>query len=224
MLRPLRMGLAAAALAAAFLGSGCSDSPGPGTSIPALLLAPAEAPTADSPGGALRVVEWCWNHLDVELYRTVFTDDYRFVFSALDPAGNAYRTDPWTREDEIQALAGLAASGPLEVAVNLDRNFRIADDPRPGHLPTWHRLIRTSVTVHLVTADQRVFDVTGYANFFLVRGDSAMIPLDLTQKGVQPDPTRWYVERWEDETSGADGMHTTPAVRKTWGSIKLLYR
>ena len=222
MLRVLRLG-SAALLVAAVLASGCSDSSGPGTNHPSLLLGPRpNAPAADSPAGVLRVVEWCWNHLDVERYRTVFTEDFRFVFGALDPAGNTWRDTPWTRENEIQALAGLAASKPLEVAVTFDRNFRIGDDPRPGKAAPWHGFIRTSVTVHVVTADQNVFDVSGYASFFVVRGDSAMIPLELAEKGVRPDSTCWYVERWEDDTFGGDGLHTTPAMKKSWGSIKAL--
>ena len=81
------------------------------------------------------------------------------------------------------------------------------------------------------------FQVTGAAGFFLVRGDSALIPPELIAKGVGPDPGRWYVERWEDETGGSDGatarvaderrpssLQALPARNTTWCSIIALYR
>ena len=50
--------------------------------------------------------------------------------------------------------------------------------------------------------------ISGYVNFFLVRGDSAGVPADVS---APHDSTRWYVERWEDDTFldyGAQAMPT----------------
>src|SRR5262249_44358267 len=111
MFRPLRSGLAALVLAAALFGSGCTDSSGPRT-IPWGIFAPKLAPpVADSPSGAARLVGWCWSRLDTTTYRSLFTDDYRFVFGDLDPNGNAYRVTPWTRTDELISFHNLAAGG-----------------------------------------------------------------------------------------------------------------
>jgi len=67
-------------------------------------------------------------------------------------------------------------------------------------------------------------DVSGFANFFLVRGDSASIPDDLRQRGFFPDSTHWYVELWEDDTFSGDGARAMPAKKFTWGSLKAFYR
>ena len=60
----------------------------------------------------------------------------------------------------------------------------------------------------------------------MVRGDSAAIPAEL---GFGPDSTRWYIERWEDETlsSGSRTLPVAapqPARNTTWGMILTLYR
>ena len=223
MHRPFRSGLAALALAAASLGSGCSDSSGPRT-IPWNVLAPrpASGPVADSPQNAARLVEWCWTRLDTTSYRTLFTSDFQFVFGALDPYGNAYRDTSWTRSDELisfhHLVAGGNASQPQATTSScvLDR-FWATDDPRPGKAGGWHKLIRTSVTLYVLTeAGEQT--VSGYANFFLVRGDSAAVP------GAR-DSTRWYVDRWEDDTYPyLSGTHAMPVEKATWGSTKALYR
>jgi len=57
--------------------------------------------------------------------------------------------------------------------------------------------------------------------FHLVRGDSALLPQELLDRGARRDSTRWYVERWDDETVGPAA--TLPARNLTWGRLKLLY-
>jgi len=64
----------------------------------------------------------------------------------------------------------------------------------------------------------------GFANFFMVRGDSALIPADLAARGFRPDSTRWYIERWEDDTFQEVGARAMPTSTATWGTIKVLYR
>jgi len=216
----------------------CSRSSDTGWS---LLLAPRSqaAPTPDSPQSLLRLFEWCYNSRNVERYRELFTEDFRFVFSSLDPAGSGYRDYPWAREDEITYFSALINGGgpdrPPATSLNLhlDRNLIVLDDPRPGKGGRWHKKVRTSVTL----------SITGFASFFAVRGDSASIPSDLIARGFQPDSTRWYIERWEDETSGlgsayratsttrAGGAGThrgqvagaQPSKSTTWGTLKVLY-
>jgi hypothetical protein len=181
-------------------------------------------PTADSPSDAARLLQWCWTRLDTTSYRTLFTADYQFVFAALDPSGNAYRSTPWTREDERISFHHLVAGGDANqpratyASCLLDRNFRVTDDPRPGKTSPWHRLIRTSATV-LVVTEAGEQSISGYVNFFLVRGDSAAV----TGPGVR-DSTRWYVERWEDDTFLDYGAQAMPTKKATWDWLKVLYR
>ena len=239
-----RSGIALLAVAAALaMGiAACSKSSDSGW---ALLLAPrhqaAPAPAPDSPQSLLRLFEWCYDNRSIERYREPFTEDFGFVFSSLDPAGNAYRGSPWTREDELTYFSNLIQSA-TSITLVLDRNLIVLDDPRPGKGGRWHKKVRTSVTLSILAGGGQT-TVTGFATFFAVRGDSASIPSDLIARGFQPDSTRWYIERWEDETSGlgsayratsttrAGGAGThrgqvagaQPSKSTTWGTLKVLY-
>ena len=199
------------------------------------------APIPNSPEGALRLLEWCYDQRAIAEYRELFSDDYRFVFGALDPYGNAYRSTPWTRNDEVESTTHLFQGGDANqpaassITIILDRNFRVSNDPRYDvSLARWHKLIRTSVTLH-VTTEAGQQSASGYGNFFLVRGDSALIPLELSQRGFKPDSNRWYIQRHEDDTfsdqggGGAAAARLRPAtaldlVQRTWGYLKALYR
>ena len=244
--RPIRLGrgLGAVALLLTLAGAGCSSGR---FRLPTIPIA-SVAPEASSPGGALRLLEWCWNRLDLPRCRQLFTDDYRFLFSLLDPFGNAYRDNPWTREDELISATHLFQGGHAteppasSITLTLDRNFRISNDPRPGKAGKWHKSIRTSVALQIVDPDKETV-VTGFANFFLVRGDSAAIPRELLDKGFGPDSTRWYIERWEDDTATNAPGGTSPAradgapspasqappsfserLQVSWGGLKAIYR
>ena len=86
-----------------------------------------------------------------------------------------------------------------QVTLVFDTNLYPMPDSRPGKQnTTWHREIRTSVDLTLDFGSQ-VQRVTGYARFYVVRGDSAALPSYLGDRVVR-DSTRWYIERWEDET------------------------
>jgi hypothetical protein len=179
------------------------------------------APAADSPENALRLLQWCYANRNTAYHRTLFTADYQFVFGTLDPDGNAYRTTPWTREDELayfdHLVNGDATRPPAtSLTLLLDRNFRVIEDPR--HPGPEHRLIRTSVTLTVVAGDSH-YEAQGYANFFLTRGDAAQVPLEL---GDGPD--LWYIERWEDDTLPPEGARAMPVRKFTFGSLKVLYR
>ncbi len=216
-----------ACLAAAWAASaGCSSSPWTNLAFNPLLPIESAAPAAHSPEGALRLLEWSYNRRDVAHHRTLFSDDFRFIFGVLDPAGFAFRDTSWTRDDELDYFehlvsgdSALAAATSLSLA--FDRNFRLTADPyRPGAA---HVLIRTSVALHVVARGRPNYDIEGYANFFLVRGDSASIPTDLLAQGIGHDPNRWFIDRWEDDTFDA-GAHALPATQLTWGSLKAAYR
>lgn len=195
-------------------------------------------PVPGSPGGVLRLFEWAYTNRAISEYREIFTDDYRFVFSQLDPAGNAYRTEPFTREDELASATrlfqGSSEQAPaVSIQLNLDRNFQVRSDRFYPESGRWRKSIRTSVQLSILDASQVRTDVTGFATFFLVRGDSAVIPDELRQKGFGPDSTRWYIRRWEDETvqfgspaparlGRSGGATPAPlAITDTWGGLKL---
>jgi hypothetical protein len=85
-----------------------------------------------------------------------------------------------------------------------------------------------------------VTSVTGSALFYVVRGDSALIPSEFGTR-FRGDSTRWWIERWEDETAGASSPASAQPVGRaarhparpnsgflppgpaTWGQVKTAY-
>ncbi|HEV2106577.1 MAG TPA: hypothetical protein VGU27_12690 [Candidatus Eisenbacteria bacterium] len=205
-------------------------------------------PAPNTPSNCIRLFEWCWQNRSEHEYRTVFTDDYRFLFAQGDSAGNTYRQQPWRREDEM-AMATNMFTGSIgrtparSITLSLDRTLVTFPDPRPGMNPIWHKTIRTSVSLQVQTGDEQSYEVTGFASFFLVRGDSAAIPNELTQQGFVRDSTRWWIEEWDDETvtigpggTGSARPAGGPAavrpagaadlapIPMSWGRVKAIWR
>ena len=100
-----------------------------------------------------------------------------------------------------------------------------------------HKSIHASVTL-TITDPNKVTLVSGFATFYLTRGDVAAIPDELKDRGFGPDSTRWYIERWEDDTANPQTggralaapvapARATPALdefHRTWGGVKVTYR
>ena len=191
---------------AALGGSGCLDTRN-GLDLNRLLEPPTREfapPIPSSPAGALRVLQWSYNHRAIEPCRELPTDDFRFVGNPTDSAGGEYRGTIWTREDFLIRTAQLFAAA-TSVRLTLDKNFFVYPDPTAMPWdPTgrWHKNIRTH-TLLRVEAAGSVTEISGAASFYLVRGDAALIPEDLKLRGFGADSTRWYIRRWDDETVGS---------------------
>lgn len=192
------------------------------------------APTPNSPSAVVRLFEWAWSRRDTTAIRDAFTGDFVFVFAALDTAGNRYRSRPWTCEDEHLVSSRIFARGSrteppaTRCELTFDPTLIVVDDPRPGKDPGWHKLISTNVDLRIKTEDQE-YRIIGRANFYVVRGDSAIPPPRDT--GQFPmDATRWLIERWEDETIPESGSSpgqapakAQPARQHSWGAVKAIY-
>lgn len=187
---------------------------------------PQPPPVPNTPANAVRLLEWAWEHRDCEALSPLFTEDFVFAFAAGDSAGSPYRSDPWTREDELAASCALFEHARA-IQLDFDRTLLALDDDRPGKRPTWHKSIRTKVNLK-VTADRgggpEVYEVSGFAKFYLVRGDSAAIPPELVQRGFGPDSARWWFDRWEDETLPGGGTRANPTLGWSWGALKARFR
>jgi hypothetical protein len=219
---PLARRLAAlAVLAVGFSLAGCFNpfsprfAPTLGASIP--------APKPTSAPGVLRLFEWCYNNKAIAEYREIFSADYQFFFSPRDSAGAEWRGTPFRREDELisatQLFVGGSAGEPAARSINLkfDPNFFVYPDPDFTYFPEpnrtmprdplgrWHKNIRTTVNLRIGTDDGSSIEILGYANFYMIRGDSADIPEELKLLGFKPDSTRWYIRRWDDETVSEGG-------------------
>ena len=196
-----------------------------------------------SPTNAQKLIElfkWCWENRDISRYKEIFTDDYRFAFSITDSAGTPYLGNPWTREDEIASATNLFVGGSAgepaasNISLIFDGNLTAQNDRRDGKTARWHQQIQiANLTLTITKSDGSAVRVTGGALFYMVRGDSAVIPLELAGRGFGPDSTRWYIERWEDQTNIGGGASIAPApetrvtsrsdVRMSWGRVKRLW-
>ncbi len=201
------LGVGAVVLALGVLAAGCFNPFEPRvTRTSGFSSAPPDPGTAI---GVLRLYEWCWNHRDPNLYREIFTDDYQFFFAPTDTAGNVYRNRSLTREDELDIATNIFVRGtaaePPPVSINLtfDQNLVALPDSRRGKSARVHKEIAAQTLLRIETPD---YQVTGVTRFFVVRGDSALLPQELKDKGFLRDSTRWYIEQIDDETLADQGQ------------------
>jgi hypothetical protein len=219
-LRPLAGRLALAALVAtAALSAGCFNPFQPLVSSRTTHVEPPPAPTG--PREVVLLFKWCWENRDITNYREIFTDDYRFAFALTDSAGNFYRTTPWTREDELTSAQNLFVGGsatePAASSITLifDGDLVALPDYRDGKTAAVHQYIQISnLTLTVNRTDGSAYRVTGGAAFFLVRGDSAVIPQELKDRGFGPDKNRWYMAaRWPARRADCARDSRPPARR-----------
>ncbi len=215
--------IASALFAVALAGCSTSSSVAPGANPP---------PNANSPANLARRVEWDWNQRSDD-YAALLTDDFLYVPAEGDSAGNTATI--WDRSTESFVAQRMFARSGVRPQMNslaflLDRGELLAmPDPRPGKNPRWHKVVRASaeVSANLTFGDgsPEVYLLTGSFAFYCVRGDSAQIPPELFEAGVRPDSTRWWLERWEDESVSATepGMHPEPARSATFTALKHLF-
>ncbi len=212
MKRTIRRSAGACAVALLLLGAaGCFNPFAPRLAPTTGIYIPP--PTPNSPQNVIRLFEWCWNNRDITVYRTIFTDDFRFIFALGDSAGNMFREAPVTREMELNIATNLFVGGGTappasSIALILDPTIRALPDSRPGKNAKWHNEIVTSVNLTIKTEDGGEYRIQGNARFFVVRGDSALIPREL---GFGPDSTRWYIDEWRDETLQGSAGAVAPA-------------
>ncbi|MBI1799569.1 MAG: hypothetical protein HYR73_07745 [Candidatus Eisenbacteria bacterium] len=233
---------ALAALVLLFGSGGCFNPFDPRLANLAGISKPAPLPNSET--GVIYLFQWCWRNRAYDEYQEIFTDDYRFDFAAGDTAGNLYREVPWRRTDELTTAQHLfvvgTPSNPPATNVTLDftQDLSVDIDPRAGKGNTrFHRYITAQVDLHVYIPDGS-YEVRGPVYFYVIRGDSAIIPPELIRRGFRADSTRWWIERWVDGTLGTGAFavtrppstHAVPAgvkdvpVPLTFGKLKVLYR
>ena len=164
------------------------------------------APRPTTPRKLMDLMRWCWINRAVPEYEELFTEDFRFAFAAADSADNA----PILRDEEIGIARRLFlegnASAPRANRIDYEygnQNLIPLPDSRPGKMSPWHQEVQAGVVLHVYFDDAPEIVVQTDVTFYLVRGDSALIPRDLRDRGFGSDTNRWYIERWEERSSGA---------------------
>lgn len=190
------------------------------------------APTPNTPQSVVKLFEWALNNRGVEELEQLFTDDFALVGAGLDSLGNPSREvigdRAWLLDRLACALAGDVDDPPAaRIDLIFDRSLVPMPDTRPGYrdADSLYRTIRTSLDMRVLLGDGSSVEITGYALFYLVRGDVAEIPADL-QDRFPKDKSRWWISRWEDETLGAEGKQpgaTDPTKNLTLGMLLGLF-
>lgn len=191
--------LALAALLALCAGMLCSCEKSDRVAAPAIA-----APASTTPLNAVQRLGWAVDLLDVNMVAGLLTDDFQYAAASSDSAGGAV-VDPVT--DRAWLLTALRSmfegqpGGDKRCAVRLSFGPRLLalPDPRPGHSPEVHQIVRAPVT--LVIDDPNLsarFEFSGVMQFYCVRADSAQLPHDVP--GAGPATDRWWFDRIDDET------------------------
>jgi len=189
-----RLVLLALVVALVALGA-CSKK----TTAPALPGDPAPAP--DTPRHAVDLFRWSWGHKSIDRFRELFTDDLVFTAYYIDTATMAPATFERNRQEIIDSVAMVFAT-PAAIRLDYLAIDPDSDDPRPGKDPGWHRLINVRFNLAItVPGTPGSYIAHPVEEFFLVRGDSAVIPAELASRGFGPDPKRWYISDWTDRTA-----------------------
>ena len=162
------------------------------------------APVPDSPRNVLLLFQWCWEHRDYTKYREIFTDDFRYVDTGVDSAGNTDLSQVQTRDDELESAKHLFVGGkadePPANRITLDFNSDLValPDLRPGKTDqTYHKVIQTTVTLNVDT-DAQNFRIL-WAQYRNQPGDSQAVLLNLYLRDMQTVLARMQVRTISDQ-------------------------
>jgi hypothetical protein len=206
---------------------------------------PGQAPPGPTSSTAtLRLLERAFEARSIGQYRPLFTADYTFHLS---PGDSSRSTTTWLRDDELRSAAHLFAGGNADQPPAVDGNLAfdriLVAMPDPGFMAwdpkgRWHATLQTHAALSVRMRDGQVIASASAESFSLVRGDSAVVPLDLGPGEFAADSLHWYIRRWEElrleqgPSSGpsfarrasplAPSTIVVPLIT-TWGRLKLVY-
>jgi len=221
----------AAALLASVLAAGCSSV------FPIEPLRWPRLPPNDTPEHAIQRFYLSYEKKMAQEYEDMFTGDFLFQFSTLDPLLRQQYSTGWFKDDEKISARNLFQGGTnsageyMQPATSIELTLAKTQpvNDTEGRDSTQYKMLFTPLDgVIEVPNPQNPADPTKYImsgnqhRFYLVRGDVAQ---GLTTR--QPaDASHWYIWKWNDETvqlGGAPGSLETsqPAPGPTtWGRVK----
>jgi len=197
---------------------------------------PAGTPAADSPTHLIQRFEATWEYEVEAQYALLLTDDFRFKFSAAADPELVDRYPNWGRVDDIASTThlfdgfenstGTAVPGASHIDLTLTGVSQGPDFDHADSTAQYQKIVATvmfgEITVP-VPPDEIVYSINARQEFFLVRGDAAVLPT-----GVAADTTRWYIRRWEDVAAPPPGIRKGPVINPasatTYGKVKASYR
>jgi hypothetical protein len=217
--------------------TGCGkSSTQPVTNQPPPTLPPG-TPQNTSPQAAMLRFEAAYEYQALAEYAALFTADFRFAFSSdADPQLVSQFPDTWGKGNEIQSTSHLfdgftnseGQSLPPASLITLTLNGPqiIADPDYPDSAAFYAYMIVPSIRLELEISNTDGFTMQVPHDFYLVRGDAAV--LDSSQPA---DSVHWYIRRWVDKSPplasvgrpGTEPARFMPANPSTWGKVKATY-
>jgi hypothetical protein len=195
-------------------------------------------PTNDTPLNTMKRFEQTCEFQDLPKYGILFASDFRFTFSSSADMDLALQYgDHWRKDDEIQSAhhlfegftntLGEAIPPASRISMNLNGVQVITDPEHADSAAYYQKVVVDSVmlTVQLPgTPESTTYDINARHEFYLVRGDAAVL-----DAGQETRTDRWYIRRWDDLAVGAGTTATivagpTPTYPITWGRLKAGYR
>jgi hypothetical protein len=207
----------ALALATIVILPGCATRPTAPSRESSLLAVPVTGvPAMDSPAHVLDRFQWSMEHRNLVEFATLTSADFRLSCNPRDSAGNNF--DQRVGREDLLAILGRAfetgtATTPKASSIAVTWSAWVdVPDPRVGMDPAFHRLIRTQLTLHVVSGGDAI-DVADVVDFSFVRGDSAVIPSDLVEGGARADAATWYIDLMGVGPVSAGTAAQVPPVR-----------
>jgi hypothetical protein len=200
-----------------------------------------DVPQNDTPANTLARFNGTYTRQVIGEYEKLFTTDFRFTFSSeSDPTLVSLYGNSWGKDDEVESTRhlflgftddSLVFQAPA-VQITMDIPFtQELDDPDHPDSTEHYRLLKVPrLILNLKLSDNQEFVVDQPQDFYLVRGDAAL--LDGSQSAVA---NRWYIRRWDDlsrpiaRPGPIQTASTTPVTlfdtgSTSWGLPKDLYR
>ena len=161
------------------------------------------APRPTSARNLMKLFRWCWENRNISKYEELFTEDFRFGFAETDSTGYRFPGGEAQRIDELASAEHLFVGGgqgePPAHSISFEFRSPLAPeaDPRRGKEEPWHVMFQTDVDITIRT-QTAPFRILSKAVFYVVRGDSAILPEQLINRGFTNDRSRWFMERYEE--------------------------
>ena len=234
----LRLSLAAALILAATAGCGGDKKTNP-----------VITPPGGTPASTLARLDQLYEDQSLAEYGKLFTADFSFRFSAeADPILAAHYGTSWNIDDEIISAGhlfdGFVSTDPpyedfggaTSITMSLIGPQVLPDSTHTDSTAHYQRVVVPTVdlSIRVVNSSfETIYEVRAGHEFFLVRGDAAVLA-----DGQAADSLHWYIRRWDDHSpapfarTGQNGVRrgefglqsASNAAPATWGMIKSAYR
>ncbi len=239
-----RFSALALTFAVTFVLSGCGGNPFKPPPDGGNNGLPKDTPLNDSPQNTMTRFQRTYEYQVQPEYVKLLTSDFRYTFSAnTDPRLVDQYGPNWGIDDEAQSadhlFNGFTSSttgnyipGATNITMALN-SVQYFDDPAHPDSSAYYKWVTVARVVMAIevpgTPDPQIFNIDDRHEFYLVRGDAALL-----DAGQSATADRWYIRRWDDlSRSLAGAMRIASANNQvsnssmshptTWGAMKGTY-